>query len=668
MGGSIRWLELAFNIPLGNSFWYKKEISKPEESFSGKRAEVMLGSRKSCGFIISERNSIPDNLPVTENEAKYVLRIIDEEPFFGEQEIKLAGWISSFYLCTFGEALSSMLPSGRREKPLADDFFSSDESFMQSGKHLSDEQKKAVEGIISEEENGNSTRGKILYLQGITGSGKTEVFLRAAQTMIEHGKSVIYLVPEISLTHQVVEDVINRFGECAAVLHSGLTQAQKLAQWRRISRGEAKIIVGARSAVFAPAENLGLIIIDEEQDSSYKSGNTPRYHARQVAMKRCADSNCVLVMGSATPSLEAWYQIKQGKIKAFNLTRRLAGGEPPEVSIIPLKPGDNVLSAELKKAVFETKQKGKQSILFLNRRGFTHLFQCKTCGFELKCKNCSVPMTWHKAKNRMQCHYCGWQTIPPTSCPECGSLDVSYHGFGTEYVESEIKKAFPGFSIQRADTDSVKNKGSLKTILSDFKDGKTDILLGTQMITKGLNFPGVELVGVISADSTLKMPDFRAAERTFSQLVQVSGRAGRFSSGGKVLIQAKDTKSPAILNAVSGNMEEFYSREIEERKMLDFPPFTRLVRFLFRSKKAGDAEKSAEEAAVVLRNMITEENAVLGPAECPLAMIAGNYRFHILIKTKNIKEILRISSRFMASFKTPHGVYLETDVDPASIM
>ncbi len=668
MDGSVRWLELAFNIPLNNSFWYKTEISDDGGTFTGKRAEVMLGSRKSYGFIISERNEKPEMLPVNESEVKYVLRIIDEEPFFGKSEIKLAQWISAFYLCTFGEALSSMLPSGRKEKPLADDFFSTEESFKQSGRILSEEQKQAVEGIISAGEKGNTHSGKILYLQGITGSGKTEVFLQAAQTMIERGKSVIYLVPEISLTHQVVEDVAARFGEGAAVLHSGLTQAQKLAQWRRIRRGEAKIIVGARSAVFAPAENLGLIIIDEEQDGSYKSGNTPRYHARQVAMKRSADSNCVLVMGSATPSVEAWYQIKLGRIKAYRLTQRLSGGEPPDVSIIPLKADDGILSKELKEAVFKTKQKGKQTILFLNRRGFTHFFQCKTCGFELKCRNCSVPMTWHKSKNRMQCHYCGWQTTPPSVCPECGSLDIMYHGVGTEYVENEIKKAFPDFSIQRADTDSVRKKGELKKILTDFRNGKTDILLGTQMITKGLNFPGVNLVGVVSADSTLRMPDFRASERTFSMLVQVSGRAGRFSSGGKVLIQAKDTEAPAITHAVSGNLEKFYMQEAEDREMMGFPPFTRLIRFLFRGKKAEDAERSSEEAAAILRTLITEENAVLGPAECPLAMIAGNYRFHILIKTKNIKKTLKLSADFIASYKTPHGVYLETDVDPVSIM
>lgn len=662
-GESVRWLEVMFHIPLNASFWYKKEGAREEDVYTGKRAEVMFGARKTQGFIVSEARTPPEDIPVQARDIKPVLRIIDGEALFGEQEIKLARWISAFYLCSVGEALSAMLPSAKREKPLPDDVFPPDVDFSFSGRRLSDEQAEAVEGITAA-----GSEGKMVYLLGITGSGKTEVFLRSARILIERGKSVIYLVPEIALTHQVVEDVTSRFGNRAAVLHSGLTQAQKLAQWQRIIRGEAKIIVGARSAVFAPTKNLGLIIIDEEQDGSYKSGSTPRYHARQVAMKRCADARCVLVMGSATPSLEAWYQIRRGNIKAYRLTKRLSGGELPAVSIVQLKPGGGALSPELQQAIREAKQGGKQTVLFLNRRGFTHFFQCQTCGFELKCKNCSVSMTWHKEENKMQCHYCGWQTKPPVACPECGSLDVSYHGFGTEYIENEIKKTFPSLSVKRVDTDSVKKAGELKSVLSDFKAGKTDILLGTQMITKGLNFPRVNLVGVISADSTLKLPDFRAAERTFALLVQVSGRAGRFSSGGRVLIQTNDTHAPAIVHAVTGNLEAFYSQELAQREALDFPPFTRLIRFVFRGKKADDTERSANEGAAALRSVITEGDEVLGPAECPIALIAGNHRFHIIVKTKRMKETLRRVTAFLSSFKPAYGVYMETDVDPAGIM
>ncbi len=665
------WLELAFNFPLRNSFWYKTEEFPQEEkdTLTGRRAEVMFGSRKIHGFILSAADVFPPDLPVRPEEVKSVLRVIDREPLFGQQEIALARWMASFYLCTFGETLSAMLPSGRREKALPDGFFPEEQVFApQARRTLSAEQEEAVARLTDKENFTAGKGGKLFYLKGITGSGKTEVFLRAAEILLKQGKSVIYLVPEISLTHQVVEEVRARFGNLAAVLHSGLTPAQKFAQWTSIRRGEARIVVGARSAVFAPVQNPGLIVIDEEQDGSYKSGNAPRYHARQVAMHRCAQENCVLVMGSATPSLEAWYQIRQGNIEALTLSRRLSGGEPPSVSVVQLAPGQNALSGELKKEIAAAKEQGKQTVLFLNRRGFSHIFQCRTCGFELKCRNCSVPMTWHKAKNRMQCHYCGWQTPPPQVCPSCGSLDIRYLGFGTEYVENELREEFPDLSIQRADTDAVKKKGSLKKILTDFRNGKTDILLGTQMIAKGLNFPGVTLVGVILADATLRVPDFRAAERTFSLLVQVAGRAGRFSAGGKVLIQTWDAKTPAVAYAAAGDITRFYEQELRERKLLDFPPCTRLIRFLFRGKTAGAAETCAEEAAGTLRRLLPAGSEILGPAECPLSMIAGNHRFHLLVKCKNLAGTLPAAAKFAASWRGPPGVYLETDVDPVSIL
>ncbi len=663
------WVEIAFNLPLRQTFWYKAPAdgAKP---LAGRRVSAPFGRRKLIGFIVREEKEKPKNLQLDSEKIKSVIRIIDKEPFFGEAEIDLSRWMASFYLCSFGEALSAMLPSAKREKSLDDDFFPKEIGASNNRHELSDEQKGAVEKICAAacSGGGSGQGGKVFYLRGITGSGKTEVFLSAAERIIKEGRSVIYLVPEISLTHQVVEDITMRFGKSAAVLHSGLTSSQKLAQWMSIKSGDAQIVVGARSAVFAPAKRLGLIIIDEEQETAYKSGNTPRYHARQVAMYRAAREHCVLVMGSATPSLEAWAQIRQGRITPLFLTRRLAGGKPPSFSIVPLAGEGGAISDELRLSIIEAKKNGRQTVLFLNRRGFSRFFQCKTCGFELKCKNCSVPLTWHRTHNRMQCHYCGYQSEPPQLCPNCSSLDVAYLGFGTEFVESELRSAFPALSIRRADADSVKEKGALKRILEEFRDRRIDILLGTQMIAKGLNFPGVSLVGIILADATLRMPDFRAAERTFSLLVQAAGRSGRFFPDGKVLVQAWTPNVPAITYAITGNIEGFYEQELEQRRALDFPPCTRLVRFLFRGKDAKTVEKCATEAALVLRKTLPEGIAVLGPAECPLSMIAGNYRFHVILKTKSLKTLLSAAADFAENWRGNRGVYLEADVDPISVM
>ena len=671
------FVEVAFNLPVRSAFWYK--AARPEscdgEPLVGRRVSVPFGKRKLTGFIVREEKDLPANLQINPASIKSVIRIVDEAPFFGQNEIETAEWVAGFYLCSFGEALSAMLPSARRERLLDEDFFPKESAAPRVRHVLSDEQRSAVEKICAacDRLNAASAEGcgkgnNLFYLRGITGSGKTEVFLSAASRVINEGKSVIYLVPEISLTHQVVDEVTERFGKRAAVLHSGLTSSQKLAQWKSIRSGEAQIVVGARSAVFAPAKRLGLIIIDEEQEGAYKSGSAPRYHARQVAMFRASREHCVLVMGSATPSLEAWAQIKRGAIAELSLTRRLAGGKPPSVSVVPLSSGGSALSDELRAGILEAKRNGRQTVLFLNRRGFSRFFQCKTCGFELLCKNCSVPLTWHRHPDRMQCHYCGYQAKPPQACPECGSLDVAYLGFGTEFVESELRSSFPDLSIKRADADSVRERGALKKILEDFRDGKTDILLGTQMIAKGLNFPGVSLVGVILADASLRMPDFRAAERTFSLLVQAAGRAGRFFPDGKVLVQTWNPSAPAIVYAARGDIEGFYAQELEQRRALDFPPCTRLIRFLFRGKDAAATEKSALEAAALLRKTLPQGTAVLGPAECPLALIAGNYRFHIILKTKSLKALLPAAAEFAASWRGPRGVYLEADVDPVSVM
>lgn len=656
-----QWLEVVLNVPVYQSFTYKNAEITASIPLTGKRVEVRFGARTMIGFVIADFDTLPDNFPLEPSAIKPILRVVDSEPLFGTQEIHLARWIAGFYLCAEGEALGAMLPSGKKESESGGISFD-DSDFSPEPIELSDEQKQAIEGIL---EAGNT---KSAYLFGVTGSGKTEVFLQAAEAVLAQGKGIIYLVPEIALTHQVVESVISRFGKEAAILHSGLSGNKKLSEWMRIKRGEAHVVIGARSAVFAPLENLGLIIIDEEHDGSYKSGTTPRYHARQVAMRRCTDAKCPLVMGSATPSLEAWYQMKTGMIRTFPLTRRLAGGAVPQIHIVNLGGTQGALSPTLISEIREAKEAGRQSILFLNRRGFTHFFRCTTCGYELKCRNCSVPLTWHKAQGSMKCHYCGWQVKPPSTCPECSSLDVGYSGFGTEFIEEEVRRTFPGFTIQRVDTDTLTKKNELRDALDNFRSGKTDILLGTQMVAKGLNFPGVRLVGIALADTGLHMPDFRAAERTFALIVQVAGRAGRFFPDGRVIIQTWSPSNPAIVYASRGDLEGFYTQELEQRAQLGFPPFSRLIRLVFRSKNESVAENGASGAALILKDLIPKDAELMGPAECPLTLISGNYRHQIIIRGQNLPPLTKAVRQFMTGYKSLQSLYIEVDVDPISLL
>ena len=662
------YLDIVLNVPLKQSFSY----TAPEalEPAVGKRAEVHFGNRRMPGYIVGVHDTLPPTCPVKPEQIKTVEKILDKEPIFTPELLGLARWMSEYYLCTLGEAISTMLPSGRRETD-AGGFSFVDEMSGTKQPVLSGEQSQAVQGIISS--------SGFHYLYGKTGSGKTEVFLQAAEHMLSSGKGVIYLVPEIGLTSQVIQAVVSRFGNTAAVIHSGLTPSQRLKEWKRILTKEARVVVGARSAVFAPVPDLGLIIIDEEHDASYKSGTTPRYHARQVAMHRCSTTNIPLVMGSATPSIEAWYLMQQGTIKRYTLTRRLAGGAMPRIICVNLSQTNTkggCISPALEHEIRQTLGQKKQVILFLNRRGFTHFFRCQSCGYELMCKNCSVPMTYHRNENRLRCHYCGWSTEVPRVCPNCASLDVGYAGFGTEFIESEINAKFPAARTIRIDTDSLTKKGELQEKLADFEQGKYDIMLGTQMVAKGLNFKNLQLVGVVSADTGLHMPDFRSAERTFALITQVAGRAGRFFPDGKVIVQSYNPERAPVAYACSGDLPAFYEDELVQRRMLGFPPFSRMVRLVFRAPDRQAAEHAAEDAAYILKesaldiersrkNILIE---VLGPSECPIEKIAMNHRQQILLRSGSISALQRICRHLLDDFKQPQDVYIEVDVDPVSTL
>ena len=664
------FLDIVLNVPVNQAFTYSYiplENQKPENIPQiGKRAEVRFGNKKMTGFITKIYDSFPSHCAVPLEKIKQVSKIVDSEPLITQELLETAIWVSKYYLCTIGEAVNSILPSARRES--SEQSFSFDSEISAGIKqNLSEEQKKAVNDILAHAEKNESS---FHYLYGPTGSGKTEVFLQTAEQILKKNKGVIYLVPEISLTQQVVDSVVNRFGPQVAVLHSSLTQSQKLTQWKKILHREARIVIGARSAIFAPVPDLGMIIIDEEHDSSYKSGNTPRYHARQTAMYRASKLKIPLIMGSATPSVEAWHLMNCGKLLKHTLSKRLAGGEKPSIKCINLKQSvmQGCISEDLKNEIETTLKEKKQAILFLNRRGFTHFFRCSTCGFEMKCKNCSVSMTFHKSENRLRCHYCGWHILPPSSCPKCGSLDIGYSGFGTEFIEAETAQKFPNARIVRVDTDSVSKKGELQNKIDAFKKGEFDIMLGTQMVAKGLNFPNLKTVGIILADTALHLPDFRATERTFSLITQVAGRAGRFFPDGKVFVQTYNPENQAISFACSANTEGFYDFEINQRKLLSFPPFSRLIRLVFRSSNQIKAQKTSEDAANLIENLKIPGVEILGPSECPLSKISQNYRFQLILRGEKIVPLQNAVRKLLFDYRHPQEVYIECDVDPVSLL
>jgi primosomal protein N' (replication factor Y) len=627
------------------------------------------------GFIIGEKDAPPMHLLM--EKVKPIVKVIDSASIFDEGEIALAHWIADYYLCGFGEALSAMLPSGKKAKPTPS---FSDAEIDEVVPILSDEQSSALSAVFADKTAGPKTN--MAYLFGVTGSGKTEVFLRAAEETIRQGKSVIYLVPEISLTIQTAEAIGKRFGDAASTLHSGMTIGARLNEWIRARNGEVRIVAGPRSAIFAPVRNLGLVIVDEEHDSSYKSGSTPRYHARQVAMYRCAREGARLLMGSATPSIEAWRlmaepsaasqtaTLQAARLKRLNLTRRLSGGSVPEIKIVSFEKTDGSLTRELKEEIRITAAMGRQTILFLNRRGFAYFYHCPDCGFELVCRNCSVSLTYHKARNRALCHYCGYSETPPQICPNCGSINAGYAGFGAESVEEEVRRTFPDLRVRRVDADITASGENLKKTMDAFKQGEFDILLGTQMVAKGLNFPGVRLVGVVLADTGLHMPDFRAIERTFSLIVQVAGRSGRFFPDGKVIVQTFRPSDLAIVKACALDVEGFFEVELQQREMLNFPPFSRLIRFTFRSKDKERAIRASERLASFVMPLLPTDADMLGPAECPIGLIAGNHRHHLILRGKTMSTLHCAARSAIAAYNLGKDTrcYVEIDIDPVGLM
>lgn len=522
---------------------------------------------------------------------------------------------------------------------------------------LSDEQKNAVEQI------GHALHSRsavsTILLEGVTASGKTEVYLHAIESCLQLKKRALVLVPEIALTAQTVETFQRRFQERVAILHSALSVGERFDEWRKVRSGKADIVVGARSAIFAPIHDLGLIVMDEEHDHSYKQDAVPRYHARDVAIKRAQIEGAVVVLGSATPSLESWQRAQKGEFGHIHLSARVGGRKLPQVEIVDMtteaKKGTlPVLSEPLKNALRETVLRGEQAILFLNRRGFATYVQCTGCGYVERCANCEVALTYHRGAAELRCHHCGFQKQVPEECPECTGWMLGFTGTGTEKVETEVrqflsKNGLENVNVLRLDRDTTERKGAHSQILGEFRQGKAQVLIGTQMVTKGLDFPNVTLVGVISADSALNVPDFRAAERTFQLLAQVAGRAGRGQQPGKVLIQALSTDHYAIEAAVAQDFQSFVRQEIGQRRDPPYPPFSYIVNIVCADEDLEAARKRIEGLAAKLHEVIEQEQGtasggceLLGPVECPIARVKGKFRFHLMLRDRNRPRLHRI--------------------------
>lgn len=486
-------------------------------------------------------------------------------------------------------------------------------------------------------------------IYGVTGSGKTEIYLQLIEKALTNNKSSIMLVPEISLTPQTVDRFISRFGEeTIAVLHSKLSIGERFDQWNKIKNGQAKIIIGARSAIFAPVENLGIIIIDEEHDSSYKSEATPRYNAKDIARYLGKINNIPLVLGSATPDTSSLYKTIENESTLLRLNKRANDARLPEIEIVDLreelsKKNKSMISEKLQEVIKENLENKKQTILFLNRRGFSTFIMCRDCGYTAKCKNCNITLTYHKSTDKLKCHYCGYETKALTKCPECGSENIRYFGTGTQKLEAEINKLYPEARTIRMDVDTVSKKNSHEKILTDFKENKADILIGTQMVVKGHHFPNVTLVGVIAADGSLNMNDYRANEITFQILTQVAGRAGRGKDAGKVIVQTYNPDSFAIECVKSQNEEMFYNTEMRLRKQLKYPPFCDIIVIGVSSKEEQITAKVAQSLHKYLKDRVEKENIgimLYKALPAPIDKIKNKYRWRILIKCKFGEDII----------------------------
>lgn len=553
-------------------------------------------------------------------------------------------------------------------------FFHSQSARTSSFLELTEDQQKVFDAL---KEKYRFPGAEVVLLHGVTGSGKTEVYLRMAQEALKEGKEALILVPEISLTPQAVARFVGRFGEDVAVLHSRLTGLQRRQMWWNIRRKKVRVVLGARSAIFAPLDNIGLIVVDEEHDGSYKQDKEPRYHARQVAIKRAGTHNCLVILGSATPALESYHQAQEKKITLLELPRRVGESLLPKIKIVNLKKDfpekgkkNRIIGDTLRDEMKKTISRGEQVILFLNRRGFSAFILCRECGNVIRCPYCDITLTYHRVGHLLKCHYCDYQRPAPSLCPFCSGSKLDTPALGIQKVEEELAELFPKAGIIRMDRDTTSGRDSHRELIGRFARREAQILLGTQMIAKGHDFPGVTLVGVVLADVSLYLPDFRSLETSYQILLQVSGRAGRRETQGKVIIQTYNPDTPVLKAVVKQDYKSFYKWEANNRQTLDFPPFSHIINLLF----TGPVEEKLREYSLAFGEALRHKKfkplfySILGPSSCPLSRIKSRYRWHLVLKVKNVPKTVALINKIKEKLPVPFDVAFHADVDPMSLM
>ena len=692
----------------------------------GHRVLVPFNNRDIEGFVLDISNKYEDNY-----ELKEISSLCDDKPILNKEMLYLGDEIQKNILCSKISIYQAMLPKALKaskntfigikknrymvlnvsymdankyieeckynsqikiieklitdEKILVNNLSSSINTLVKNGivkfvyeevnryvSHMSGKYHKVELNEMQQEvvDNVDIDKHDTYLLYGITGSGKTEVYMELIDRVINKGKTAIMLVPEISLTPQIVDRFVTRFGEDVAILHSGLSDYEKYDEYRKIMNGKVKIVVGARSAIFAPLNDVGIIVIDEEHSTTYKQDNNPRYHARDVAILRGKYHNAPVILGSATPSLESFARANKGVYKLLTLTKRAGGGQLPKVKLIDMKnevkKGNFILSKELTDKIKEKISKGEQVILLLNRRGYSSMLTCRDCGNVLKCPNCDISLTYHKSSNTNRCHYCNYSVKNVSKCPVCGSSNIKDYGLGTEKLEEELNKIFKA-RVVRMDMDTTSRKGMHEKIIEDFGNHEYDILLGTQMIAKGLDFPLVTLVGVINADSSLNIPDFRSAENTFQLLSQVSGRAGRSDLTGEVIIQSYNPEHYSIFLAKDHNYLKFYEEEMNIRKTLSYPPYfyITLVNITSRDYELGFSE--ANKIGDYLRKNVSDGTKILGPSMASVFRINNVYHYQCIIKYKKDDKLNNILLKLDEIYKTNNKVDISIDVNPIRV-
>lgn len=646
--------------------------------------EVEKGRKVNVTFGKGDRPKEAYVFDVKETPGKEISRIkevvsLDPEVCLTEEMLETALFMKRRYLCKTIDAIKCFTPAGtplkngkRRKPPYEGAVFETG-----APERLTDEQRNAMEEIvpfIKKHEH------ELFLIHGVTGSGKTEVYMRTSEECLAEGRTVIMLVPEISLTKQIVERFLGRFGhENIAVLHSKLGPGERYDEWTRIRRGEVKIVIGARSAVFAPLENIGAIIIDEEHEGSYKSDTTPKYDTVEIAIKRAKAHGGIVIAGSATPSVITSLRADAGIYHRITMKERYNKVMLPEVELVDMRQeiragNRSVISEKLFSEIESNISAGRQVILFLNRRGYAPFVSCRECGYVVKCEDCGISMVYHRDEDAAVCHYCGRKIKIPKVCPECGSKYIKYFGTGTEKLEEEVGRLFPAATVDRLDLDTAKRKGSTEKILDNFKKKKTDILIGTQLVAKGLDFENVGLVGIISADLSLNIPDFRAAERTFQLITQAAGRAGRGDERGRVIIQTYSPEHYAVRAAAAQDYEQFYEAEKSLRQALGYPPYCDMMQIVVAADEENDAASGAELTEQHLRTKLGKdgEENIIGMRPAPIGKLSGKYRYHIILKAPAGKR--RLYSTYLTEVRDTLDAdkkakfSISMDINPFSFM